>query len=75
MEEKIAGIYVIRIENYFYIGLSSNIKHRKYQHIYKLKNNTHANPKMQNVYNTKHAFMFDVLEVCNVDELEDKEIY
>lgn len=69
------GIYVIECDKYFYIGLSSRLKQRKAQHFTELNDNTHRNWKMQNVYNSGYRLQFKVLEECEIDLLEDREIY
>lgn len=69
-----SGIYVLKTVKHFYIGLSSNLKKRKYQHFNKLKNNTHQNSRLQNVFNKGYELTFEVLEIVENELLEDKEI-
>lgn len=72
---KEGGIYVIECAKYFYIGLSSRLRYRKSQHFTELNNNTHRNWKMQNVYNSGHKLNFKVIEECEDDLLEVRELY
>ena len=67
------GIY--KIENLvtgdFYIGQSVNLKSRKYQHFYDLRNKKHCNKYFQNSFN-KHGsenFRFSVLIFCDKNNL------
>ena len=69
------GIYVILTGKHFYIGLSSHLTKRKREHIYRLKNNIHPNKKLQAVYNKGYDIEFEVLEYCDITELDTKEIY
>ena len=69
------GIYVIECDKYFYIGLTGNLAKRKREHKYRLNNNIHPNPKMQSVFNKGYKLQFKVLEECEDDLLEVREIY
>lgn len=64
--KKDAGIYCIRfgINPRIYIGSTMNCSRRKGQHLYKLRRNSHDNPKLQNYYNKygEELFSFQVLE-------------
>lgn len=45
------GVYVIKIDKYNYVGQSVNISNRMKNHKFHLKNGTHRNKYLQNVYN------------------------
>lgn len=71
------GIYKIYCvsTNEFYIGSSINIAARKAGHLYKLRNNIHANPILQNKYNTygENSFHFSIIEECKKEDLLKRE--
>lgn len=72
-----SGIYKITINDYYiYIGQSMDIERRWNSHLSKLKQNRHCNRKLQSVFN-KHSdsIKFEIIEECNTDELDNKEIY
>jgi excinuclease UvrABC nuclease subunit len=69
-----SGIYVLKTEKHFYIGLSSNLQNRKREHFNNLKKNKHPNNRVQRVYNKGYKFEFEVLENVEVAELDNKEI-
>lgn len=70
-----SGIYKIvnLVNNKIYVGSSSDLKRRKYDHFYDLKNNKHKNNYLQNSFNKykEKNFMFIVLEY--IDNIENKE--
>lgn len=68
------GIYVIKTTKHFYVGLSSNLTKRKQEHFYYLKKNIHPNIKLQNVYNKGYNLEFDIIQECNVEDLNRLEI-
>lgn len=82
------GIYkILCIENNkLYIGSASSINNspkkngfyrRWHEHIYKLNANKHANRHLQSSWN-KHgedAFLFEIIELCNPQECEERELY
>ena len=72
-------IYAIKnvINNKMYIGSSKNVKKRKWEHFYQLKNNKHHSEHFQKSYNKygKDKFFFYILENCNSDIRKDREIY
>ncbi|HZJ98590.1 MAG TPA: GIY-YIG nuclease family protein [Tissierellaceae bacterium] len=73
------GIYSItnKSNKKRYIGLSKDIGRRWDSHKYELRRNTHCNAHLQNSWN-KHGenmFRFEILEICETYELEDKELY
>ena len=70
------GIYAIKneINRKVYIGQSKNLSHRRSTHLYDLKNNKHKNKEMQKDYNDNPtAFKFEILCLCDADELDQKE--
>jgi group I intron endonuclease len=73
-----SGIYAIknRTNNKMYIGQSVNVRKRKSYHLWLLRTNNHFNPKLQSAFNKygEENFEFVILEKCNKDELDDKEI-
>lgn len=76
---KIIGIYKIKniVNNKIYIGSSSNINKRKTAHFSYLKRNNHPNKHLQNSYNKhgKNNFEFNILEICTIDDIIQKEQY
>ncbi len=72
------GVYAIknRTNNKMYIGQSVNVRKRKSYHLWLLRTNNHFNPKLQSAFNKygEENFEFVILEKCNKDELDDKEI-
>lgn len=64
-------IYLISWTNnpYFYVGQAQNFNRRKAQHLYEIKNQKHSNSKLQNVYNKYGEPQFQILEYCEVEEL------
>lgn len=73
------GIYMIRnkINNKVYIGQTIDIDNRWMQHRSRLKCENHENKHLQAAYNLygKDAFEYVLLEECNEDELDEKEIF
>ncbi len=78
-EKTICGIYVIKnkVNGKFYIGSSDDIRHRWYEHSYKLRKNKHNNPHFQNAWNKygESNFEFLIVEKCNKDDLLTREQY
>jgi len=78
-KEKLCGIYCIEslIDGKKYIGLSKNIEKRFYSHKNKLKNKNHPNDHLQSAYKKYGLdnFKFYIIEICDVSELQIKEIY
>jgi len=60
-----------------YIGQSIDIKHRWKDHIFLLKNGTAHNAHLQNAWNKygEYNFLFEVIDVCSVEMLVDREDY
>lgn len=78
-KRKICGIYMIKnkINGKIYIGQSVNINQRKSRHKSDLNKNKHGNSHLQNSWNKyeEKNFEFTIIEECNVDMLNNKEIY
>lgn len=72
-----AGIYVITnlINGKKYVGQSVDVPTRIIQHRYHLNAGIHYNDHLQRAWNKygKDNFRFDVLEYCDIDELDDLE--
>ena len=77
--ERKSGIYCIENiqNNKKYIGQSINVHIRIKEHINKLRKNKHQNSHLQKSWNKygEEYFKFYVLEYCDVDTLDDREIY
>ena len=60
-----------------YIGQSIDIEHRERWHTNALQRDNHWNNHLQNAWNKygEDNFKFSIVETCNTDELDDKEIY
>lgn len=69
------GIYVLKTSNHFYIGLSSELEKRKQTHFNKLKRNIHPNIKLQNVYNKGYEIEFEIIQECEIEDLNRLEIF
>jgi group I intron endonuclease len=73
------GIYKITCipTKKIYIGSASDLRHRKNDHIRNLRQNKHANPKLQNAWNKygEDAFIFEVLELVLLMSLTAREQY
>lgn len=74
-----SGIYCIEniTTNKKYIGQSTNISDRWRKHISELNHNSHHNDYLQKAWNKygEEDFKFYILEYCNEDDLDNKEIY
>lgn len=73
----IVGIYALfwPTSNMVYVGQSQTINKRFREHLSALKRKAHANPKMINQYLKEGNPELVILEVCNINELYDKEVY
>jgi group I intron endonuclease len=60
-----------------YIGQTINFNKRIFQHKKDLRNGIHANRYLQNAWNFygKDNFIFEVLEFCQIEELNKKECF
>ena len=73
-----SGIYKITnlLNGKVYIGQSKNIYLRKQQHFVALRRGYHENKLMQADWNrNSRGFRFDVVELCPLDKLNDREQY
>lgn len=74
-----SGIYIIRniINNKCYIGQTNNLKGRWIKHRNFLRKNKHHNKHLQAAWNKygEKNFLFETLEKCPINELDEKEIY
>ena len=77
--ERKSGIYCIEniITNKKYIEQSIDVDERWRKHISELNHNYHHNDYLQKAWNkySEDNFKFYVLEYCNINDLDDKEIY
>lgn len=83
-QSELCGIYIIKnnITNECYIGQSKHIKSRILDHKNKLKNNKHIYKNgeptlLQRAWNKygEECFSFDIIEVCNAEDLNAREEY
>ena len=78
-EQKLCGIYIIKNtkSNKIYIGQSVDIKTRWKHHIRELNRNRHLNSYLQRAWNSdgEKCFTFDILELCERKQLNEKEKY
>jgi len=72
---KQSGIYKITINDKIYVGLSKTIKRRYNYHSRKLKDNLHSNKHLQAAYNIHGTFTFEVIEYCEPEVLEEREVF
>jgi group I intron endonuclease len=72
---KKVGIYRLNWpeSGYFYIGQSIDINHRFARHKEGLIRNCHKNAKVQNVYNKYGMPLFEIIEECTYDKLNERE--
>ena len=74
--QRISGIYKIGFlgTSKVYIGSSVNINSRLYNHLRKLRNNTHSNMKLQEYYNkSKDTIYTEVVIECSENKLTFEE--
>lgn len=79
MRNKISGIYKIenKINHKVYIGQSKDLHGRKLSHLCGLRNGNHYNKHLQasiDKYGINN-FSFTVIEKCDKDKLNDREVY
>lgn len=69
-----AGIYQIRnvINNNIYIGQTSNLNDRRWNHFSKLRNKKHHTPHLQSAFNKygEENFVFEPIVKCETHELD-----
>ena len=74
-----SGIYCIEnlVNHKKYIGQSNNVYYRWKQHKYELNCGTHDNDYLQKAWNKygEDNFIFYVIEFCDIDKLNECEIY
>jgi group I intron endonuclease len=75
---RISGVYKIQSKvkpNRIYIGSAVNIHRRWWDHLHRLKENVHENPKLQNHYNKygKTDLIFSIIISCEKDVLLETE--
>lgn len=74
-----SGIYIIKnlVNNKVYVGSSINLESRKSKHFWMLRKNIHDNEYLQKSYNKygENCFLFDVVELCDLEDLIIKENY
>ena len=77
--KRIVGIYKITctVNNKIYIGQSIDALSRLYAHRSRLKKNKHENTYIQEEFNKygQDKFIFELIEECKPEELEEKEKY
>lgn len=75
----LCGIYKIEnlVNHKVYIGQSRSIKSRWHDHKKELNKNSHANSHLQRAWNMygEESFSHEILELCTIDELNDREKY
>ena len=75
--QSLPGIYKIinLVNNKIYVGCASNIRTRKNGHIYDLRKGIHKNDYLQKAWNKygELNFKFEILELCNIEVLHEKE--
>lgn len=61
------GIYTITVNEKQYLGRTSNFERRKRDHLRMLRNNTHPNSHLQNVFDKygEESFLFELIEEIN----------
>jgi hypothetical protein len=60
------GTYMLKVGDLFYVGSSLNLKKRKQDHFWNLKNGTHHVKRLQNHYNKIQLASFVVIHEINV---------
>ena len=63
--------------NKVYIGKSTSVNYRWRKHLWFLKRNKHVNKHLQSAFNKygENQFIFEIIEECSFEELNDKEKY
>ena len=65
-----AGIYRITIHDTFYYGQSVDLQNRKDKHMSYLRRGQHQNQRLQRAYDKYNEFTFEVVLVCETNELD-----
>lgn len=74
--KNVSGVYkIISIDNKLYIGSTKCIYTRLRNHYSLLKRNKHHSNYLQNSYNKDNNFNIEILEVCDISELIEREQY
>lgn len=77
--DKMCGIYAIvnTKNNKIYVGQSRDIECRWRMHKHELNTNTHCNSHLQRAWNSYGVDSFDfiILELCDVSQLNEKELF
>lgn len=73
-KRKCGGIYIIEIDNYYYIGKSTNVWERWSSHYTNLKLNKHSSTKLQKKFNEfgVEKMSFRVIEYISITEFSLK---
>lgn len=72
------GIYCLyfdKLDDMYYIGCSSNLSKRKAWHISMLSLGKHTNKRLQQAFIEYGTPVVEVLELCTLDKLKDREIF
>ena len=71
------GIYCISFDglNEVYIGQSMRLKERWHDHLYSFKTGKCSNNKLLNAYNNYGEPIFEIIELCSLNELDKLEEY
>lgn len=78
-DDVVIGIYKItnNVNGKIYIGKSQDIYNRWWQHEYEFEREIHYNPHFQRAWTKygKDNFIFEIIEECTLDNIDEKEIY
>lgn len=72
-----SGIYAIKNtrSGKLYIGRTIDLRKRKMTHFWMLENNRHPNIALQRAFNKGDELVFEVIEYCEDEELNEREIF
>lgn len=75
--KNVSGIYAIvnTLNGKRYIGMSRELRERVQLHRRQLERGIHYNCHLQRSFNKGNLFIVEVLELCEIDDLQDREIY
>lgn len=68
-------MYFDKLDDMYYIGCSSNLTKRVNEHLISMTNNRHRNSRLQRAFNDYGPPTIEILELCSLDKLHDREIY